>query len=48
MYAVYKEAFNSRQKSDYDFTYIPNPDEILIMISETKNFIIEVKKLLIK
>jgi len=45
-FAVYKEAYTNRQLSDYDFMYEPNPDDILIMIKEVKNFIIVVEEYL--
>ena len=43
MFAIYKEAFTNRQKSDYDFTYLPDKDEIFSMIEDVKNFINEIK-----
>jgi len=46
MFAIYKETFSNRQKSDYDFMYKPNPDEIDMLINETKFFTDEIKKYL--
>lgn len=36
---VYREAFANRQKSDYDFTYIIDKDELKISLYETKEFV---------
>ena len=44
VFAIYKEAFSNRQKSDYDFSYIPDKEEILMMINDTKYFIEEVER----
>jgi uncharacterized protein (UPF0332 family) len=38
MFAIYKEAFTNRQKSDYDFTYKPEKDEIIALIEDAKFF----------
>jgi len=46
MFAIYKEAFTNRQKSDYDFTYKPDKDEIIASIKDTKLFINKVKSYL--
>ena len=46
MFAIYKEAFINRQKFDYDFTYIPDKDEIFAMIEDTKLFVNTIKKYL--
>ena len=46
MFAIYKETFTNRQKSDYDFTYIPDKDEIIALIEDTKFFINKVKSYL--
>ncbi len=48
MLAIYKEAFNNRQKSDYDFTYKPDKDDILAMIDDSKLFINTIKNYLSK
>lgn len=36
---VYREAFSNRQKSDYDFTYTIDKDELKISLYETKEFV---------
>ena len=40
---VYREAFSNRQKSDYDFTYMIDKDELKISLYETKEFVKTVK-----
>ena len=46
MLAIYKDAFESRQKSDYDITYLPDKNEIFVFITDVKYFIDEIKKYL--
>lgn len=43
---IYKEAFTNRQKSDYDFTYAISKEDLILAISETKDFVEIVEKYL--
>jgi len=48
LFAIYKEAFSNRQKSDYDFMYEPNDMDIYAMLSDVKFFLNVVKNYLVK
>ena len=43
-FSIYKEAFENRQKSDYDYTYIPNKEELVLIIEDVKDFLSKVKQ----
>ena len=43
LFQIYKEAFADRQKSDYDFMYEPQFDDIKEAIEDTKEFVKIVK-----
>lgn len=45
-FAIYKEAFENRQKSDYDYTYVPDRNEIALIIDDVKDFLSTVKQYL--
>ena len=46
LFAIYKEVFESRQKTDYDFMYLIDETDIYGMIKDVKLFIDEVKNYL--
>jgi len=46
LFKIYKETYTSRQKSDYDFLYIPESDDISVSIKDVKYFVDEIKKIL--
>ena len=46
LFAIYKEAYTNRQKSDYDFAYIPDKDDIFALIEDVKLFVKEIQKFL--
>ena len=46
LFAIYKEVFEGRQKSDYDFMYLIDEKDIYAMIEDVKLFINEVKNYL--
>ncbi|MBO6271938.1 HEPN domain-containing protein [bacterium] len=48
IYAIYRESFSNRQKSDYDFTYTPTEEDLIISIEETKYFLNSLKEYLSK
>ena len=48
LFAIYKEAFENRQKSDYDFTYQTDETDIYAMLEDVKSFINEIKNYLAK
>ena len=48
MFKIYKEAFTNRQKSDYDFMYIVNEDDLLSSIKDVKTFVKNIKDYLQK
>ena len=43
-FSIYKEAFENRQKSDYDYTYIPNKEELILIMEDVKDFVSKVKQ----
>lgn len=48
MFKIYKEAFTNRQKSDYDFMYIVNENDLCSSIKDVKTFVKNIKDYLQK
>ncbi|MFH0702163.1 MAG: HEPN domain-containing protein [bacterium] len=44
---IYRKAFDLRQKSDYEITFKPNKEELENMIKDSREFIEEIKNILI-
>lgn len=43
LFKIFKEAFENRQRSDYEFTWKPIKEEVLKDLEESKNFIAQIK-----
>ncbi|NLF83616.1 MAG: HEPN domain-containing protein [Candidatus Gastranaerophilales bacterium] len=43
LFALYKEAFENRTKSDYQFTWKPKKDELLVDLEQASNFVQQIK-----
>ena len=43
-FEIYKEAFESRRKSDYEFSWKPNREDILSDLESAKNFVQKIKE----
>ncbi len=48
LFKIYKETFSCRQKSDYDFLYEINEEELADSINDTKEFIQDIESYLNK
>lgn len=44
LFKIFKEAYESRQKSDYEFTWKPIKDDVINDINDAKLFITQVKE----
>ena len=44
LYAIYKTAYESRMKSDYEFTYKPDKEKISNRLEDAKKFIETIEK----
>ncbi len=48
MLKIYKEAYENRTKSDYEFSWKPKKEELIIDLEEAKKFAAEIKNYIYK